>query len=155
MSSRRKVARRGRPPTGRAVPAAERMRRMRARRKAAGLRPVTVWKPVVATPVNVSTHRLHDARSLAMHLVVAQQIDQDRALLRRAKQTLQRWARQQGRPVAPWLTEWQRLLAQPWPVVAERITALDEDAARLRQSSPLTVLLSETDRRRIREAFRA
>ena len=155
MSTRQNAVRRGRPPTGRAVPAAERMRRMRARRKAAGLRPVTVWKPVVATPVNVSSHRLHEARSLAMHLVVAQQIEQDRALLRRAKQTLRRWARQQGRPVAPWLTEWQRLLAQPWPVVAERITALDEDAARLRQSSPLTVLLSETDRRRIREAFRA
>ncbi len=128
---------------------------MRARRKASGLRPVTVWKPTFAGPDKVSTHRLHDARSLAMHIVVAQQIEQDQNLLKRARETLKRWALQQGRPVAPWLTEWQRLLAQPWHVIAERVTALDEDAARLRQSSPLTVLLSQEDRRRIREAFRA
>ena len=88
-----------------------------------------------------------------MHVVIARRIEHDRTLLSRARRTLQRWARQQGHPVAPWLTEWQQLLARPWPVVAERITALDEDANRLRQSSPLTVLLSQEDRNRIREAF--
>lgn len=151
----RLAARRGRPPTGQAVPAAERMRRMRIRRKAAGLRPVTVWKPTATSLGTFSTHRLHEARSLAMHIVVMQQIEQDPTLLKRAKETLKRWARQHGSPLAPWLKEWQWLLTQPWPIVAERITAMDEDAARLRQSSPLTVLLSEKDRRRIREAFRA
>jgi hypothetical protein len=135
--------------------AAERMRRMRARRKAAGLRAVTTWKPATGTHARGSTHRLHDARSLAMHVVVARRIEHDRTLLARARRTLQRWERQQGHPVAPWLTEWQELLAQPWPVIADRITALDEDATRLRQSSPLTVLLSQDDRKRIREAFGA
>ena len=37
-----------RPSTGKALSAAERMRRYRVRRRAAGLRPATVWKPARA-----------------------------------------------------------------------------------------------------------
>jgi hypothetical protein len=39
--------------------------------------------------------------------------------------------------------------------VAAKATELTEDAARLRQSSPLATLLSEAERRRVHDAFRA
>ena len=147
----------GRPPTGKAIPAAERMRRLRARRKAEGLRAVTLWQPQDATACGGiwSSHRIKDARSLAMHVVVARRIEKDRTLLRKARSTLERWASARGQPTPQWIDDWRRLFARPWRVVLERITALDEGAARLRQSSPLVVLLSEADRRRVHEAFRA
>ncbi|MEZ5459715.1 MAG: hypothetical protein R3E65_10565 [Steroidobacteraceae bacterium] len=149
------VTRRGRPATGKAMSAAERMRRLRARRKAAGLRAVATWQPAENNVGVWSSHRIKDARSLALHIAAVQRIERDPRLLDRARETLQRWAVLKGKPAPAWLSEWQRLLAQDWPVVAERVTALDEDAARLRQSSPLTVLLPAADRKRIYEAFRA
>jgi len=133
------------------------MRRLRARRKAEGLRAVTRWQPLDAAASSGvwSSHRIKDARSLAMHVVVAQRIEKNRALLRKARTTLERWASARGQPTPQWIDDWRELLARPWPVILARITALDEDAARLRQSSPLVVLLSEADRRRLHEAFRA
>jgi len=133
------------------------MRKLRARRKAEGLRAVTLWQPRDATVCGGiwSSHRIKDARSLAMHVVVAQRIEKDRTLLRKARSTLERWASARDQPMPQWIDDWRQLLARPWQVVLERITALDEDAARLRQSSPLVVLLSEADRRRVHEAFRA
>jgi hypothetical protein len=132
------------------------MRRLRARRKAEGLRAVTLWQPQDATACDGiwSSHRIKDARSLAMH-VVARRIEKDRTLLRKARSTLERWASARGQPTPQWIDDWRRLLARPWRVVLAQITALDEDAARLRQSSPLVVLLLEADRRRVHEAFRA
>jgi hypothetical protein len=146
---------RGRPATGKAVPAAERMRRLRARRRAAGLRSVATWQPAGSRVGVWSSHRVKDARSLALHIAAVQHIERDPRLLDRAKKTLQRWASLKGAPAPKWIEQWQRLLAQDWGVIAERITALDEAAAQLRQSSPLTVLLPPADRKRIYEAFRA
>ena len=53
------------------------------------------------------------------------------------------------------LREWQELLKRPWQEVAARATELSDDAARLRQSSPLATLLSPAERRRVHDAFRA
>ena len=145
----------GRPATGLALTAAERMRRYRARRKAAGLRPVTNWVVQEPLPQVYSSHRLLDARSLAMHVLAARKIARDPALLDRARRTLKRWqAGYAGRGPAA-LAEWARLLARPWPEVAVIATAQTEAAARLRQSSPLATLLTAAERRRVYEAFRA
>ena len=152
----RVTPRRGRPPTGKAVPAAERMRRLRARRKAAGLRAVTHWQPTEAVATVFSSHRVHEARSLAMHVLIARKIERAPALRRKATENLARWsAARQDEPPAHWLKEWAALLARPWPEVAARMTALTEDGARLRQSSPFAGVLSPAERRRIHEAFRA
>lgn len=141
-----------RPSTGRALSDAERMRRYRARRRAAGLRPERGWAPSDPT---WSDHRIAEARSLAMHVLAARRIGEDPALLARARATLERWLARYGERPPAALTEWQALLRRPWPQVAARATALTEEGARLRQSSPLATVLSEPERRRIHDAFRA
>lgn len=138
------------------------MRQIRARRKAAGLKPVVSWLPVasghgVSEPQPVcSSHRIHDARSLAMHVTIARKIDRDPTLLRTARRNLARWARDRPGETPPrWMHTWSALLHRPWSEVAARITALTEDGAQLRQSSPFAGVLSADERRRIYEAFRA
>lgn len=128
------------------------MRRYRTRRRDAGLCAVTRWVP---RERRWSDHRVAEVRSLAMHVLAARRIDADRTLLARVRATVDRWlAARADRPPAA-LLEWQALLARPWAEIAERATALDEDGARLRQSSPLATVLSDADRRRIHDAFRA
>jgi hypothetical protein len=136
--------------------AAERMRRWRERRKAAGLKPVVSWvsKEGRAQPT-YSSHRLLDARSLAMHVVIARKIERDPALLAVARRNLERWSAQRQGDVPPWLKEWRGVLRQPWPRVAALITDPGEHATRLRQSSPFAGVLTNEERWRIHEAFRA
>jgi len=141
-----------RPRTGKALSDAERMRRHRARQRAAGLRSVRSWAP--REPA-WSDHRVVEARSLGMHVLAARRISADPALLARARQTVRRWLRRYGERAPSALLEWRALLDRPWPEVAGRATALTEEGARLRQSSPLATLLSATERRRIHDAFRA
>jgi len=128
------------------------MRRYRARRRAAGLRLVRSWMPREAT---WSDHRIAEARSLAMHVMAVRRIGADPALLTRARATLERWLVRYGKRPPAALSEWRALLAHPWPQTAARATALTEEGARLRQSSPLATVLSAPERRRIHDAFRA
>lgn len=141
-----------RTPSGNALSAAERMRRHRARRRAAGLRSVRAWASREAA---WSDHRVAEARSLALNVMAVQRINADAALLSRARETLERWIgqRQGARNAA--LLEWRELLARPWSEAAGVATALSEEGARLRQSSPLATILSAEERRRIHDAFRA
>lgn len=92
---------RGRPPTGEAMTAAERMKLMRARCKAAGLKSVAAWVPHerLNSPPVYSAHRLLDARSLAMHALIAEKIRSDPRLIGLARANLDRWrARWQQQP---------------------------------------------------------
>lgn len=141
-----------RPRTGKALSPAERMRRYRARRREAGLRTTTRWAPRV--PV-WSDHRIAEAKSLALHVLAARRISADPRLLERARAIVRRWLGRYGERPPAALAEWRELLERPWPVVAARATELSEDAARLRQSSPLATLLTEAERRRVHDAFRA
>ncbi|MEK6244536.1 MAG: hypothetical protein AABM33_08525 [Pseudomonadota bacterium] len=138
--------------TGKALSDAERMRRYRARRRAAGLRSVRSWAP--REPV-WSDHRIAEARSLVMHVLAARRIGADPALLARARETVYRWLQRYGERPPAALLEWRTLLERPWPQIAARATDLTEEGARLRQSSPLATLLSAAERRRIHDAFRA
>lgn len=107
---------RGRPPTGRAQSAAERMRRYRVRRRAAGLRTVTRYEaPAQALPAGALKHRIIEARSLAMHCLTAQKIERDPGLLDRVRQTLATWRGRytsEGAEVPRALDEWQRHFAR-------------------------------------------
>jgi hypothetical protein len=141
-----------RPRTGKAQSAAERMRRYRARRRAAGLRATTRWSSPAAT---WSDHRIAEARSLALHVLAARRIAAKPALLARARSTVERWLERYGDRAPAALLEWRALLGQPWTEVVARATELSEDAARLRQSSPLATLLPDATRRRVHDAFRA
>ncbi len=102
-----------------------------------------------------SSHRVLDARSLAMHVVAAQKIEQDPGLLRIPRENLERWLAQSGSTAPAWMTEWRKILRQTWPSIAALITELSENATRLRQSSPFAGVLTPTERRRIYEAFRS
>lgn len=136
--------------------AADRMRRMRERRRANGLKPVVTWVPrdTLVRPA-FSTHRLLEIRSLAMHAVIAQKIERDPALLDVARNNLSRWRSRWGNDVPAWYREWCEIIERPWPEVAAIITEPSEEGARLRQSSPFAGVLSAEVRKRIYEAFRA
>jgi hypothetical protein len=146
---------RGRPSTGLALTAAERMRRLRERRKAAGLRATVTWVTKEPEQSTYSSHRLLEARSLAMHAVIARKIERDPTLFAIPRNNIERWNKRWPEGAPSWLYEWQELLKMPWPRVAALITEPSERAARLRQSSPFAGVLSNEERRRIYEAFRA
>src|SRR6266699_6398733 len=147
----------GRPPTGYAQSPAERMRRYRARQCAAGLRAATHWQPATSAPLSpgLLKHRIIEARSLAMHCLIARKIEADRRLLAAARRNLEKWIARHGDAVPRALEEWREILDRPWPEVAALITAVDESAVRLRQSSPFAGVLTPAERRRVYEAFRA
>jgi hypothetical protein len=132
------------------------MRRMRERRRAEGLKPVVTWISVMAGQrPDYSPHRLSEARSLAMHALIARKVDRDPDLLAIAQQNLARWKKRWGAEVPPWHAEWESLLARSWREIAARITEPSEDGARLRQSSPFAGVLTQRERKRIYETFRA
>lgn len=133
------------------------MRDYRARRRAAGLRLQRRWVALGEASAAIRTysdHSLLDARSLAMHCVIAQKIAREPKLLQIAKRNLARW-RQGSQPPAGYLAEWDRLLQKPLSELLGFITAADEQSARLRQSSPFAGVLNPQERKRIFEAFRA
>ncbi len=128
---------------------------MRARRKAAGLKPVVEWTRGRDVLAPYSPHRLLEARSLAMHAVIAEKIRRDPALLGVARRNLERWRRKWGDREPVWAGEWRTILARPVSVIAAVITDPGETSARLRQSSPFAGVLTMVERRRIYDAFRA
>jgi hypothetical protein len=154
IAKRQKSATRGRPKTGAAMTAAERMRRMRVRRKSAGLKEVIAWVP--SEPIaqqRYSSHRLLEARSLAMHALIAGKLARDPSLLSKPRLNLETWsARWQHSP--RWVHEWRQILALPWQQIAALIAEPSERAARLRQSSPFAGVLTPEERSRIYDAFR-
>ncbi len=154
-SSDAKVARRGRPPTGKAQSTAERMRRYRTRQRAAGMRPVSrLEAPVSRLSPGALTHRILDARSLAMHCIAAAKIERDPQLLGKVQLILEGWLTryQGGAPSA--LKEWEDILQRSWPEISSLITDPGERATRMRQSSPFSTILSTRERERIYAAFR-
>jgi hypothetical protein len=147
---------RGRPPTGHAQTAAERMRRYRVRLRAAGVRAVTRMEtPVLTLSGGALKHRIIEARSLAMHCVAAQKIERDPRLLDQVRRTLETWRSRFGTDTPRALDEWEAILRRPWPGIAAFITDPGERATRLRQSTPFAGLLSARERERVYAAFRA
>ena len=134
---------------------AERMRRLRERRKAAGLKAVTAWAPrETGQQPTYSSHRLLEARSLAMHALIARKIELNPTLLAIAHRNIERWSAQRRDGSPAWLEEWREVLKQPWQYVAALITEPSEHGARVRQSSPFAGVLTNEERWRIYETFR-
>ncbi|MBI4191663.1 MAG: hypothetical protein HY525_14135 [Betaproteobacteria bacterium] len=145
----------GRPPTGRALTAAERMRRYRARQRAAGLRPVIRMEArVPAVSAGLLTHRVLEARSLAMHCLAAQKVERNPALLNGVRRRLAAWRSRYATQVPRALDEWKAMLDRSWPEIAAFITDPGERAVRLRQSTPFAGVLSASERKRVYAAFR-
>src|SRR5262245_59317752 len=98
----------GRPPTGRAMSSAQRMQRYRARLRAAGLRPALHWRPMVQAPLTpgLLKHRIIEARSLALHCLIAQKIARKPALLEVARRNVTAWRSRYGGDPPRALDEW-------------------------------------------------
>lgn len=147
---------RGRPKKADAKTAAERMRAYRKRKRDAGLTSVRRWEPAYgAAAGRYSDHRILDARSLAMHCKIVQKVSRDPGLLEKATANLLRWSAKFDEPEPRHIKEWQEILGQPWPAIADVLTRMNEDSIRLRSSSPFAGILSEKERDHIYAAFRA
>src|SRR2546427_8782047 len=129
----------GRPPTGRAQSAAERMRRSRARQRAAGLRVATRWLPAASAAISpgVLKHRIIEARSLAMHCLIARKIEADRRLLAAARRNLAKWIARYGGGAPPAPPPWGGGPDPAPPGNAAPVTAPDGYAPPPSAASPL------------------
>ena len=107
-------------------------------------------------PTGYSDHSLKDARSLALHTVIAYKISKDPSLLEQAKeyQAQRRKTHEPGR-VPRYEEEWEQIMTLPWLQVAAFLIAVTEDAIRLRSSSPFPGILTQAEREKIFEAFRS
>lgn len=89
-------------------------------------------------------HRGAEQRALDYHRAVARRLD-DR-IVADALARLRRW--EDERKIHPrYAHAWRELLSGPRPLLRRAITADDDEAAALRQSSPLAGALSEPERR--------
>jgi len=91
------------------------------------------------------SHRAAEERALGYHRAVARRLDD--AVVADALARLRRW-REQGRIHSRYAEEWEALLTGPRTRLRAAITADNDEAAALRQSSPLAGALSEAERRR-------
>src|ERR1700681_1807951 len=130
----------GRPRKPGAPDAAERMRAARERKRRAGFRLHQGW--VNAAPHGYSDHQRLDARSLAMHCLVARKLLANPALIAQGRNTLARWSTQAAEPVPSYFLEWGGMLAGSSENIAAFLASMREEATRLRQSSPFTNLLT-------------
>jgi hypothetical protein len=132
------------------------MRRYRARQRAAGLHVAARWQPARSAAISpgLLKHRIIEARSLAMHCLIARKIEADPRLLAAVRRNLAKWIARYGDRAPRALEEWREILDRPRPEIAAVITNADESAVRLRQSSPFAGVLTPAERRRVYEAFR-
>jgi len=147
---------RGRPRKANPLTAAERMRAYRKRKRDSGFKNVRVWVPGDDDgKQGYSDHRILDARSLALHCMIAQKIERQRDLLDMARRHLAHWSEISVGEKPAYLKEWEKILDRPWPEVAELITSMSDESTRLRSSSPFAGVLDSKERNRIYAAFSA
>jgi transcriptional regulator with XRE-family HTH domain len=103
-------------------------------------------RPAVQVVVSAESaqHQIQDLQSMALHKEAIRLIQDDPALIERARETLHRWrAAGQSRSQPLW-DEWAQILARrSWRKVLGRSNRAQE----LRQASPLPTLLPESVRR--------
>lgn len=96
-------------------------------------------------------HRTAELRSLALHRVVAERLDE--RMIEDARARIERLAAEDH--LHPRYAEgWRELLSRPVPQAAAAIVADDQEGRDLRQNSPFAGVLNEQERRRIIETVR-
>ena len=101
----------------------------------------------------LSGHARIEARSLAMHGAIAEKLRKNPRLLEAAGENIRRW-RRQGVDVTAF-AEWEAILERGVGETVRVLTDPSENAARLRQSTPFTGVLTPKERRRFFEAPRS
>jgi hypothetical protein len=89
------------------------------------------------------THQELDERDLEYHKAAVSKIDADRSLIDSCVARLERW-----NSISPHHSrhEWRDILSMPWPKAKALILEDSENGRRIRQTSPLVCLLSQTER---------
>jgi len=98
-------------------------------------------------------HARIEARSLAMHLAIADKVRRNPRLLDAARENIRRWRRQGVDASA--FAEWEAIFDRGLAETLRVMTDPSEEAARLRHSTPFTGVLTPEERRRFFEAPRA
>jgi hypothetical protein len=98
-----------------------------------------------------SDHIRLDERSLALHRLVARKMLAEPALLDKARANVRRWQQNHSSPSLA-LAEWEQILYGAVDQVANLLVERSERATRLRQSSPFTGILTETERLAVYES---
>ena len=102
-----------------------------------------------------SNHSLHDAKSLAMHTVIAYKISKDPSLLEKARENLADMrSRHEPDDMPLYIEEWEQILTLHWEHIAALLIAVTEEAILLRHCSPFVGILTEEVRLKIIEPFR-
>ena len=136
--------------------AAERMRRMREWRKAAGLKAVLTWTPRHEPRDPPSPElRLLQARSLALHVLAARKIEAQPELLEVAHRNLARWRERGSATPGAAIRAWRSVLHRTWPEISALMTEQSELGIRLRGTTPFFGVLTPRERKRVYDAFRA
>ncbi len=92
------------------------------------------------------THQEIDQRSLALHRLVADKIRSDPALFDQAQHRLMRWKLLVSPDAHHYLDEWQRLFDLGMNASLAVAVEESEQATAMRQSSPLSCLLTNQER---------
>jgi hypothetical protein len=130
------------------------MRRWRAKRRAQGLKSVVTWVARAdKSPPLPLEHRLHEARTLTLCVMIVAKIECDPALLETVYRNFERWEARDREVPGSAIRAWRKLLKLPWPRIAERLTVQSKEGVELRSTAPLFGLLSARERRRILGAF--
>jgi hypothetical protein len=113
-------------------------------------------RPVVSSndSPSFSDHQRLDARSLALHCLIAKKLLDNPALIDRARSTIARWRAQYVGPLPSYFAEWGRVLDTSPEEIAGFLVSMKENAIRLRQSSPFTEILTPDERFSLYEVFR-
>jgi hypothetical protein len=101
------------------------------------------------------THQEFEARSLALHRLVAEKIRRDPSLLRIARENLARWRGRATPNDLEYLGEWERLLDAGLDAALAAATEESERAKTLRQASPFAGILTPRERRAFLSAWKA
>jgi hypothetical protein len=117
-----------------------------ARRRAERMRPRAT---LARSRDRLDPHRAPELRSLAYHRALAPRLR--RPMVDEAQRKLRRWA-VDGRIDSRYARLWEDVFALPMSEIRKAIAADDARGRDLRQNSPLAGLLSEPERRKIREA---
>lgn len=120
----------------------------------AGMRLVAVPKPP-ASPA--SDHRRLDARSLAMHALIAVKLLTDPSLVdKKVLPTLRRFSEiHAGTGTATLFEQWGKAARGGVRELVRLCTDTSERGAQLRQATPMTGILTQAERRQLYESFAA
>lgn len=98
------------------------------------------------------SHAVVDRINAAQDRLIASKLGRNRRALRIARENLRRWMARDGRKVRPVFREWDRILDRLTPAeIANFLRSDTPMARRLRQSSPFAGVLTEAERRTIRQ----